>query len=239
MIWKLILLILPFLFLAGCGNNSGKILSVDMWTLKRNEMVERQIRRRGINDPSVLKAMRKVPRHEFVPREAREYSYEDYPLPIGYNQTISQPYIVAAMTEALKLTPEKKVLEIGTGSGYQAAVLAEIVKNVYSIEIVPELAKRAKEILSQLNYTNVNVRAGDGYIGWPEEAPFDAIIVTCAPDNIPAPLVKQLNEGGSIVIPVGGRFGQQLIRVTKKEGKLFSENLMGVIFVPMTGKAQE
>jgi len=183
--------------------------------------------------------MRKVPRHELVPREAREYSYEDYPLPIGYNQTISQPYIVAAMTEALKLTPEKKVLEIGTGSGYQAAVLAEIVKNVYSIEIVPELAKRAKEILSQLNYTNVNVRAGDGYIGWPEEAPFDAIIVTCAPDNIPAPLVKQLNEGGSIVIPVGGRFGQQLIRVTKKEGKLFSENLMGVIFVPMTGKAQE
>ncbi len=239
MIWRLILLILPFLFLVGCGNNSGKILSVDMWTLKRNEMVEEQIRRRGISNPSVLQAMRNVPRHKFVPRETREYSYEDYPLPIGYNQTISQPYIVAAMTEALKLNPEKKVLEIGTGSGYQAAVLAEIVDNVYSIEIVPELAERAGKTLEELNYTNVNVRAGDGYLGWPEEAPFDAIIVTCAPDNIPEPLVKQLNEGGSIVIPVGGRFGQQLVRVTKKEGKLFSENLMGVIFVPMTGKAQE
>jgi len=210
-----------------------------MWTMKRNEMVEAQIRRRGINEPSVLKAMRKVPRHEFVPSEAREYSYEDYPLPIGYNQTISQPYIVAAMTEALELTPEKKVLEIGTGSGYQAAVLAEIVDKVYSIEIVPQLAERAKDTLKKLNYTNVKVRAGDGYLGWPEEAPFDAIIVTCAPDDIPDPLIEQLAEGGQIIIPVGGRFGQRLVRVTKKDGELKTENLMGVIFVPMTGKAQD
>ncbi len=238
MIRRLILLILLLQLFSGCRNDNFKNLSTDMWDLKRNKMVESQIEMRGINDDSVLKAMRKVPRHEFVPKENRELSYEDYPLPIGYDQTISQPYIVAAMTEALELTPEKKVLEIGTGSGYQAAVLAEIVHKVYSIEIVPELAKRAEEILKQLNYTNVNVRAGDGYIGWPEEAPFDTIIVTCAPDSIPEPLIEQLKEGGNIVIPVGGRFVQQLIKVTKKEGKLISENLMGVRFVPMTGKAQ-
>ena len=238
MIRRLILLILLLQLFTGCCDDYDKKISTDMWDLKRNKMVESQIKMRGIDDSSVLEAMRKVPRHEFVPKENRKYSYEDYPLPIGYNQTISQPSIVAAMTEALELTPEKKVLEIGTGSGYQAAVLAEIVHKVYSIEIVPELAKRAGEILKQLNYTNVNIRTGDGYIGWPEEAPFDTIIVTCAPDSIPEPLVEQLKEGGNIVIPVGGRFGQQLIKVTKKDGELISETLMGVRFVPMTGKAQ-
>ena len=236
---KLIHFILPLPFLAACNTGQDRTPVRDTCTVMRERMVYSQIERRGITNPRVLNAMRAVPRHEFVPAQNRHHSYEDHPLPIGYNQTISQPYIVAAMTDALKLSPADTVLEIGTGSGYQAAVLAEIVSNVYSIEIIKELAERATRDLSRLGYTNVIVRCGDGYAGWEEYAPFDAIIVTCAPDKIPTPLIDQLADGGRIVIPVGGGFGQQLIRVTKKDGTLEKEYLMGVIFVPMTGKAQE
>jgi protein-L-isoaspartate(D-aspartate) O-methyltransferase len=236
---KLIHLILPLPFLAACNSGPEKIASPDTWSIMRERMVRTQIERRGVTNTAVLAALRAVPRHEFVPLIHQAHSYEDHPMPIGYDQTISQPYIVAAMTAALNLSPEDNVLEIGTGSGYQAAVLAEIVRTVYSIEIVKELAQRAERDLTRLGYTNVVVRYGDGYAGWKEHAPFDAIIVTCAPDAIPQPLIDQLAEGGRIVMPVGGRFGQQLIRVTKKNGKLSSEHLMGVIFVPMTGKALE
>jgi len=208
------------------------------WDAQRAHMVSHQIERRGVTSPTVLAAMRRVPRHEFVPLSHRNQAYQDYPLPIGFGQTISQPYIVAAMTEALSLRPSDKVLEIGTGSGYQAAVLSLLVSNVFSIEIVPELAQRAAADLQRLGYTNVQVRAGDGYAGWPEHAPFDAIIVTCAPENIPSPLVEQLADGGRMVIPVGGRWSQSLVRMTKRGRTLHREDLMGVIFVPMTGAAQ-
>ncbi len=216
-----LLSLMPLPFLASCGSNPGnhETHSPD-WEALRARMVEQQIERRGVRSPQVLAAMHRVPRHEFVPSSLRHEAYHDYPLPIGFGQTISQPYIVAAMTEALALRPSDKVLEIGTGSGYQAAVLAELVSNVYSIEIIPELAQRAAADLFRLGYTNVHVRTGDGYAGWPEHAPFDAIIVTCAPENIPPPLVQQLADGGRMVIPVGGRWGQSLVRMTKRAGAL-------------------
>ncbi|NLF37997.1 protein-L-isoaspartate(D-aspartate) O-methyltransferase [bacterium] len=206
---------------------------------QREHMVRLQIEARGVAAPAVLAAMRRVPRHEFIPERFRNEAYDDHPVPIGFGQTISQPYIVAAMTEALELKPSDAVLEIGTGSGYQAAVLAALVSNVYSIEIVPELAAQAKATLERLGHTNVHVRAGDGYAGWPEHAPFNGIIVTCAPDAIPQPLIDQLADGGRIVIPVGGGFGQELVRVTRRGKNLQRERLMGVMFVPMTGKAQQ
>lgn len=203
----------------------------------RKQMVEEQIEARGIKDSLVLAAMMKVPRHLFVPEMYRSQAYEDHPLPIGYGQTISQPYIVAYMTEALGLEGGEKVLEIGTGSGYQAAVLAEIADSVFTIEIIPELAESARERLKNLGYKNVFVLCGDGYRGWPEHAPFDAIIVTAAPDHIPEPLVEQLKVGGRMVIPVG-RVYQELFLVVKTERGVERRPLLPVRFVPMTGEAQ-
>ncbi|HPY29587.1 MAG TPA: protein-L-isoaspartate(D-aspartate) O-methyltransferase [Verrucomicrobiota bacterium] len=193
---------------------------------------------RGITNARVLAAMRKVPRHELVPERVRSAAYEDTPLPIGYGQTISQPYIVAFMTEQLDPQPTDRVLEIGTGSGYQAAVLAELVQTVYTIEIVEPLAERAKADLQRLGCTNVFVRAGDGYQGWPEAAPFDAIIVTCAPEDVPRPLVKQLKDGGRMIIPVGSFGAQNLVLLRKRGTQLERRAVLPVRFVPMTGKAQ-
>jgi protein-L-isoaspartate(D-aspartate) O-methyltransferase len=206
--------------------------SMDFST-ERLQMVNAQIKGRGISDQGVLNAMIKVPRHLFVPEPYTESAYEDMPLPIGLNQTISQPYIVAFMTEALRLKPTDRVLEIGTGSGYQAAVLAEICDSVYTIDIFEQLADRAGKILDQLGYKNITVKHGDGYQGWPEYAPFDAIIVTCAPTRIPQPLKDQLAEEGRMIIPVGDSYVQQLILLVKKKGRILEEAVLPVIFVPM------
>ena len=199
-------------------------------------MVQHQLIPRGINDQRVVAAMTKVPREEFVPPESRAASYEDGPLPIGYSQTISQPYIVAFMTEQLRLKPSDRVLEVGTGSGYQAAILADLVSEVYSIEIVEPLAKKAEATLQRLGYKNVHLKTGDGYKGWPEAAPFDAIIVTCAPDKVPQALVDQLKDDGRMVIPVGDRFAQQLYLLEKKNGQLKQSATLPVRFVPMTSE---
>ena len=211
----------------------------DHRTDERRAMVTRQIRAREILDPNVLTAMEAVPRHRFVPDNAplQDRAYADSPLPIGNDQTISQPYIVAYMTEALQLPSDAKVLEIGTGSGYQAAVLGEIAREVYTIEIVPELATSSRELLRQLGYDNVHVRQGDGYGGWPDEAPFDGIIVTAAPDHVPPALVEQLAEGARLVIPVG-EYSQAMTIVTKQAGGSSIEETIPVRFVPMTGEAQ-
>jgi len=211
--------------------------SSDPYVEVRKRMVRAQIAARGIKDPLVLAAMEKVPRHEFVPQEYLRQAYADHPLPIGYGQTISQPYIVALMTELLKLKPGDRVLEIGTGSGYQAAVLAEITDQVYTVEIIKELAESAASRLRRLGYTQVKVKHADGYYGWEEHAPYDAIIVTCAPDHIPQPLVRQLKDGGRLVIPVGPPGGYQTLwQIEKKGDKIVSRNITGVFFVPMTGK---
>ena len=210
----------------------------DEYTLLRERMVSSQIVRRGVSDKPVLQAMGKVPRHEFVPENMKFYAYEDRPLPIGEDQTISQPYIVAIMTQLLKLEGGEKVLEIGTGSGYQAAVLAEIAAEVYTIEIIESLAKTAETRLKKLGYENITVKYGDGYQGWEEYAPFDGIIVTAAPDHIPQPLVDQLKMGGRMVIPVGAHF-QELKLLTKTEDGVKEKNMLPVRFVPMTGEAQE
>ncbi len=204
-------------------------------------MVEQTIAARGVSDPLVLEAMRNVPRHWFVPRSQQRFAYDDRALPIGEGQTISQPYIVALMTEALKLTPQSKVLEIGTGSGYQAAVLAEITPHVYTIEIVEPLARRAKRAFQRYGYDTIHTRIGDGYAGWPEHAPFDAVIVTCAPDHIPPKLVEQLKPGGRMCIPVGGELGIQrlILAVKRPDGTLTQKELLPVRFVPMTGQAQK
>jgi protein-L-isoaspartate(D-aspartate) O-methyltransferase len=202
------------------------------YATKREKMVVEQIEARGIRDPKVLTAMRTVKRHQFVPDGLRGIAYSDYALPIGEGQTISQPYIVALMTEVIKPEPDMKVLEIGTGSGYQAAVLASLCKSVYTIEIVENLGKRAGRILSGL-YKNVHVRIGDGYQGWPEEAPFDAILVTCAPTKVPQPLADQLKEGGRLVIPVGDAWVQELVVLMKKNGHLEKQASIAVRFVPM------
>ena len=200
-------------------------------------MVEQQLKPRGIRDESVLAAMAKVPREAFVAENLREQAYADSPLPIGHDQTISQPYIVAFMTEQLHPQPTDKILEIGTGTGYQAAVLAEIVKDVYTIEIVEPLAKEASARLSRLDYNNAHVKVGDGYQGWPEVAPFDGIIVTCAPDKVPQPLTQQLKEGGRMIIPVGSGIDQQLYLLEKKNGQLAQTAILPVRFVPMIGEA--
>lgn len=203
--------------------------------LARREMVRTQLESRDITAPRVLEAMRTVPRHEFVPKELRGRAYQDTALPIGHGQTISQPYIVAFMTQHLAPEPDDRVLEIGTGSGYQAAVLSRLVKEVYSIEIVEPLARQATADLQRLGFRNVHVKFGDGYKGWPEHAPFDSIIVTCAPDHVPQPLVEQLREGGRMVIPVGEHGGvQELYLLHKKEGRMEQQQVLPVQFVPMT-----
>jgi protein-L-isoaspartate(D-aspartate) O-methyltransferase len=205
----------------------------------RERMIEKDLKGRDISDKRVLSAMEKVKRHLFVDKDLWNVAYNDYPLSIGEGQTISQPYIVALMTQCLKLKPTDKVLEIGTGSGYQAAVLAELVDKVYSIEIKKGLAEKASARLKDLGYLNIEVKQGDGYFGWPEHAPFDAVIVTCAPDNIPPSLTKQLKEGGRLIIPVGETFlYQTLTLVTKVKGTLKVERISGVRFVPMTGEAE-
>jgi protein-L-isoaspartate(D-aspartate) O-methyltransferase len=205
----------------------------DRFAGERLELVEQSLSRAGIKDQRVLEAMKRVPRHRFVPEEQVERAYENRPLPIGFGQTISQPYVVALMTELLDIQQGEKVLEIGTGSGYQGAVLAEMTDEVSSIEIIPNLTRRARATFRDLGY-GVDVRQGDGYFGWPEKGPFDGIIVTAAPDHMPQPLIQQLAEGGNMVIPVGppGSY-QTLWRLTKKNGEIVSENITGVVFVPL------
>jgi protein-L-isoaspartate(D-aspartate) O-methyltransferase len=198
----------------------------------RNRMVEEQIRARGVQDAAVLDAMTRVPRHLFVPPAVQSRAYEDTPLPIGFEQTISQPYIVGYMSEVLNVSRRHRVLEIGTGSGYQAAILAELAREVFSIEIVPELAQRAERALADAGYRNVHVRAGNGYLGWPEQAPFDRIILTAAPPDIPPALVAQLAVGGILVAPVG-RFFQEITILTKSEAGVAERRTIGVRFVPM------
>jgi protein-L-isoaspartate(D-aspartate) O-methyltransferase len=228
----------------GCDSppeGTAKVQSAEKETdgANRARMVETQIAARGVRDPRVLEAMRKVPRHLFVDPSQRNQANEDHPLPIAANQTISQPYIVALMTELLALTPRARVLEIGTGSGYQSAVLGELAAEVYSIEIVPDLARGASEKLRQLGYSNVTVREGDGYRGWPEHAPFDGIIVTAAPERIPQPLIDQLAVGGRMVIPVGGFFQELKVFTKQADGKITEKDIIPVRFVPMTGEIEE
>ena len=206
-------------------------------TSRAAAMVRDQVARRGIRAESVLEAMRRVPRHRFVPRSVEDSAYDDRPLSIGHGQTISQPYVVAFMTDALQLDGYERVLEIGTGSGYQAAVLAEVAGEIYTIEIVTALAERAESTLRELGYTNVHVRAGDGYRGWPAHAPFDAIMVTAAPNHIPQPLIDQLAIGGRMILPVGDR-SQDLVLIVKTAEGVTKRSVLPVRFVPMTGEAQ-
>ena len=211
----------------------------DPYAPQRVRMVEEQLRRRDITDPRVLDVMRRVPRHLFVPESERRLAYADGPLPIGYDQTISQPYIVALMTELAHPRPDARALDIGTGSGYQAAVLAELVQEVYSIEILCPLADEARVRLDRLGYRNIEVRCGDGYRGWPEHAPFDVIILAAAPDHIPQPLIDQLAPGGHLVLPVG-EYDQELVDVEKRaDGTVIKRNVIPVRFVPMTGESEK
>ncbi len=214
--------------------------SEDVYTQKRKQMIKHDIKGRGIKDKRVIDAMAKIPRHLFVPAFYKDKAYGDYPLPIGEGQTISQPYVVALMTEALNLKPDDRVLEIGTGSGYQAAVLAEIVKEVYTIEIRQRLAEEAEKRLKELGYKNIKVKHADGYFGWQEYAPFDAIIITASANHIPPPLIKQLKEGGRLIIPLGRTvYFQTLTLVTKKKEDLELKQMGGVSFVPMIGEARK
>lgn len=206
---------------------------------QREEMVRLFLKGAGIKSEKVLEVFRKTDRHEFVPADMKPYAYRDAGLPIGDGQTISSPFIVAYMTEVLDPQPTDRVLEIGTGSGFQAAILSPLVEEVYSIEIVEPLGRRAAQTLERLNYKNVFTKVGDGYLGWPENAPFDKIIVTCSPENVPQPLVDQLKEGGQIVVPVGERHQQTLFLMTKKDGKLEGKALQPTLFVPMTGAAED
>jgi len=207
----------------------------DDFILPRENMVRRQIEARGIKDVRVLEALRRVPRQEFVPPSLRHLAYRDSPLPIGWGQTISQPYIVALMTELCQLKTEDRVLEIGTGSGYQAAILAELAKEVYTIEILPALADRSRTLLKNFGYKNIRVKCGDGYLGWPDYAPFDAIIVTCAPKEVPEILLEQLAVGGRLVIPVGDTH-QELKLFVKRQDGIEERSIIPVIFVPMIKK---
>jgi protein-L-isoaspartate(D-aspartate) O-methyltransferase len=206
------------------------------WAALRRQMVAEQLRARDIRDPRVLAAMERVPRHLLVPEEVRAEAYEDHPLPIGHGQTISQPYIVAFMSEALDVQPDHRVLEIGTGSGYQAAVLAELAREVYTMEIVEPLAESARRALETMKYTNVHVRAGNGYLGWPEHAPYDRIIVTAAPEEVPPALVEQLKVGGIMAIPVGSGMMQELRILRRTADGMETLRTLPVRFVPMTGK---
>lgn len=237
-------LVFALLAFSSCNRpaaDAGKVTTptADDDAARRSRMVETQIVARGVRDPRVLAAMRKVPRHLFVDPAQRAQAYEDHPLPIPGNQTISQPYIVALMTELLELQPNERVLEIGTGTGYQSTVLAELAKEVYTIEIVPELARSAAERLKELHVDNVTVREGDGYRGWPEHAPFDAIIVTAAPERIPQPLIEQLAPGGVMVIPVGGFFQELKVFRKSADGRVTERDILPVRFVPMTGEIEK
>ena len=240
MVVKRLRVVLAVLCCAGtfwhCGTTATTI-GQESLAEPRQQMVERQLRARDITDARVLAAMAKVPRHLFVPDPVRGLAYQDRPLPIGYDQTISQPYIVAYMTQMIGVAPDARVLEVGTGSAYQAAVLAELVAEVYTIEIVPELASRARETLASLDYTNVHTREGDGYRGWIEHAPFDGIMVTAAPDHVPQPLIDQLAVGGRMVIPVGNR-RQQMTIITRTPDGIAREVTIPVLFVPMTGEGR-
>ncbi|WP_435021514.1 protein-L-isoaspartate(D-aspartate) O-methyltransferase [Tundrisphaera sp. TA3] len=212
--------------------------AADPTAAARAKMVQQHLVERGIKDPAVLNAFRTVPRHKFLPPATQRMAYDDESIPIGEGQTITPPYDVAFMTEALEPKPTDVVYEVGTGSGYQASILSRCVKDVYSVEIHEPLGKRAAAVIKDLGYTNIHTRVGDGYAGWPEAAPFDAIIVTCAPTKVPPPLVEQLKEGGRMVIPLGDRFLQKVYLMVKKDGKLVETPLKPTLFVPMTGRAQ-
>jgi len=230
----LILNFLPYPILA------DNFVDTDRQLKARKKMVSEQIQQRGISRPDVLASMLDTPRHHFVPKWLKSQAYSDHPLPIGEGQTISQPYIVALMTESLGLTGDARVLEIGTGSGYQAAVLAKIAKKVYTIEIKEKLHKKASQILQSLEYDNIETRFGDGYYGWSDQAPFDGIMITAAVDHIPPPLLGQLKKGGKLVLPLGNPFAyQNLVLVTKHDGDYTVNQITGVLFVPMTGQALE
>ena len=218
---------------------SGVVQAADPYQPARDRLVETRIKTAGVTNIKVLDSMRRTPRHEFMPRSLWARAYYDMALPIGESQTISSPFIVASMTEALNPQPTDKVLEIGTGSGYQAAVLSPLVKDVYSIEIVRELGEKAAATLARLDYGNVSTRIGDGFLGWPDAAPFDKIIVTCSPESVPQPLIDQLAEGGTMIIPVGQRYQQTLFKLVKKDGQLIREALRPTLFVPMTGAAED
>jgi len=227
--------LLPFLFLTVSSKSEG---DDNTEIEKRWQMVENQIISRGIQDSKLIQAMITIPRHKFIPENLREYAYGDNPIPIGMEQTISQPYIVALMTELLKLKEGEKVLEVGTGSGYQTAILAEMGCEVFTIEIVESLVEKARQVLESLGYKNIHYKIGDGYSGWPEYAPYDAIIVTAAPDHIPQPLIEQLKVNGRMVIPVGDLY-QELILIKKREKRVEMKTVTPVRFVPMTGEAQK
>jgi protein-L-isoaspartate(D-aspartate) O-methyltransferase len=205
----------------------------------RNHMVRRHLIERGLKNPRVLEAFRTVPRHRFLPPETQRQAYDDESIPIGEGQTITPPYDVAFMTEILEPKPTDRIYEVGTGSGYQSAILSRLVKDVYSVEIHAPLSQRATQVHKDLGYTNIHTRVGDGYVGWPEAAPFDAIIVTCAPTKVPQPLFDQLKEGGRMVIPIGSRFNQVVHLIVKKDGKRVDRALKPTLFVPMTGRDQE
>ena len=211
----------------------------DSRAAERNRMVQRHLVERGLKNPRVLEAFRTVPRHRFLPPGTQRQAYDDESIPIGEGQTITPPYDVAFMTEVLDPKPTERVYEVGTGSGYQSAILSRLVKDVYSIEIHAPLSERATQVHKDLGYSNIHTRVGDGYVGWPEAAPFDAIIVTCAPTKVPPPLFDQLKEGGRMVIPIGNRFNQVVHLIIKKDGKRVDRELKPTLFVPMTGRDQE
>ena len=237
--WKLSVVIIALIATTTPTRELPAQTAEDEFTKARHAMVENAIVTAGVENQRVLKSMRDTPRHEFVATKYRSQAYFDMALPIGDQQTISSPFIVSYMTEALDPQPTDKVLEIGTGSGYQAAILSPLVKEVYSIEIVPSLGRSAARVLRRLNYDNVTTKIGDGFLGWPEYAPFDKVIVTCSPEDIPKPLVDQLREGGLMVIPVGERYQQTLYLMRKTNGKLVAEALRPTLFVPMTGAAEQ
>ncbi len=231
--------LIPFLVLAILVSPSSAAEDARL-TAARQRMIERDLKGRDIRDPKVLEIMGRVPRHLFVPKSLQDRAYADHPLPIGEGQTISQPYIVAWMTQILQIQPGERVLEVGTGSGYQAAVLAELTDSVFTIEIRPGLAQMAARRLKQLGYEKVKVKSGDGYFGWEENAPFDVVMVTCAANHIPPPLIKQLKENGRLILPLGSTtYFQTLTLLTKKNGQTDVQHLLGVSFVPMTGEAQK